>query len=839
MANGTHDAGPEQSGSAEDRSQPSQRLDTIYKVLDHCYATRTSDAYRAFELDSNRAVLLWRLRYPIELHSDSQQRFLRRMERIQGLSAPVASVQSYGVDRDGIAYLATDFTQGKPLFESRGDVNELARLFLSALRAVSCFHRADLIFGDICAASFTMDGDGDVTLQGLLGAFEIDAKNTALLPSGETLHFVSPEQRSGSAVLPATDVYALGVFGYRLFTGRYPYGSKLPPVGANEDEHIVPAPTSLRSELPMWVDDILGKCLVPQSEFRFADATSLADEFQYALTNGSARVTGGRWSNRTLIVKPDTLRKVRKGEGSTEIVTVQEEPSVIAPEGREPRAQSSRAPFVIFVALVTVIGLLGAVAIFLFVGGNQSSRGSFEEELSVHEEVAPGHLRSPMELIVSTKAPLEKRREALALIAASDDPVAYAVLVSTVKRAPIAELRLAAEDAIIERIRRQGLERSAKVVGDWLRAMRNAQRDPTASPAYMPLLNACNTALPIDRRRFSLNQAYAVDANASLQLAAALSFDDKESGNFLPVLRQLLAAQLGREDLEGKNIGALVLAHPTLSQVFSEESKTAISEFSNEDLAWVLVQLASSNSRGLTFVAREALNRNVVPPFQAVFLKVMVENDPQMLPYDVRTALVRGARGEFSISDVIALGRWLNLSAEPALLAVCALANDDDVGYAAFDTLSARTLENELVTTFLDPIKAKFWAQRKKFIKPIGIIGHSEIATLEQVQFAFDVLIPYVGVEHIFRLLSTSKDEQLVLTILDRFSKVIPSENLVELLSHPSKKVRSVAVQALEGSNELSVLQSILQAYNKEKDEEVRALYRKLHWVTAERENAP
>ena len=44
---------------------------------------------------------------------------------------------------------------------------------------------------------------------------------------------------------------------------------------------------------------------------------------------------------------------------------------------------------------------------------------------------------------------------------------------------------------------------------------------------------------------------------------------------------------------------------------------------------------------------------------------------------------------------------------------------------------------------------------------------------------------------------------------------------------------------ALKGRNQLVVLQGIYRAYEREKDEEVREIYRREHWVTQDRERAP
>lgn len=824
-------ASDEASALDEQSLLSTRRIDQLFEVFNHRASTRTSDGYRAVEKASGHPVVLWRLRYPMLIQSGAVGRYLRRIEKISKFIIPTAPIRHYGVDPDGIAYLATEWVDGKSIFQCAGNVNEAQRLFLSVTRTLVPFHEAGLVLGDICEATFLMRDGGEVFVQGLMGSYESEAKHTALLPSLETLHYVAPEQRSGSGLSLASDVYALGAFGYRLFTGRHVYGDKPPPAGNLDAQLMAPSPTSVRKELPPWVDSMIGKALESQVENRYTSAVSFYNDLQQAISQGDVPYGGGgRWSNRTLIVTPQTAKRLRESSfGTSQAETIPEPPR------RSARNKEGRnvAPSLVVGGILLLIAL-GAGA-FLISDNIGFEHGSLESEMALHENAAPPELRQPMRDVIDADLPMTERTKALEKIALSDDPVAYAVLVSLVKRSPTGELKQISQKMLIERMKRQGFPRSAVIIDRWFESLAKIGHDASQAPSYSFLLNACSPQLPLNRRRTALNQAYGKEPIVALQLSAALTLDEKDQQDFLPILRQLLGAHLDRDDLEGKNVWTLMLTSSLFADLLVGDIAEIVPQLENEDIAWLLLQLAESNSPHIYLVGEEILKRNVVPPFQAVFLRTLLDADRPSTPLWVKTAIVHGIRGDLSESDVVSFGRWMSVEAEKVLLAACAIAPNEDVGLAAFDTLAAKVLNDHTVRDLFELIKRKHWEKRTQIVKAVGILGNHSISSPEQIQYAFDAVIPFIGPEGIFSLAKKSGDERLAAISLERFAQLASSEHLVPLLSHPSKRVRMAAIRALQGNNELAVLQSILRAYQKEEDEEVKELYRQLHWVTVGR----
>src|SRR5690606_31848926 len=100
--------------------------------------------------------------------------------------------------------------------------------------------------------------------------------------SGETIRagtpaYMAPEQLAGSEVTARSDIYALGLVLYQIFTGKRALeGSNLAElIRRREQAEIVP-PSSLARELSPEIDRAVMRCLVPAPVSRPASALSVS-----------------------------------------------------------------------------------------------------------------------------------------------------------------------------------------------------------------------------------------------------------------------------------------------------------------------------------------------------------------------------------------------------------------------------------------------------------------------------------------------------------------------------------------------------------------------------------
>ena len=91
-----------------------------------------------------------------------------------------------------------------------------------------------------------------------------------------TPEYMAPEQFEGSAVSPATDVYALGIVLYELVTGIHPYPAHNPIAAAIGRAHRPRPASSLVPSLPHRWDRVIDRCLEYEPEKRYQSAQEVA-----------------------------------------------------------------------------------------------------------------------------------------------------------------------------------------------------------------------------------------------------------------------------------------------------------------------------------------------------------------------------------------------------------------------------------------------------------------------------------------------------------------------------------------------------------------------------------
>src|SRR3954470_6770009 len=154
------------------------------------------------------------------------ERFVREAQYLAGLNHPnLVSVHLAG-QANGLAYYIMDHIDGKTLdtrlSEGALPPAEVLALGRDLLAALAAAHAKGIIHRDIKPGNIFLVGSG-----ALLGDFGIaqgpDADGDPLTRPGQiigTLAYMAPEQLSGSAVTPQTDLYAVGLVLYQACTGR-------------------------------------------------------------------------------------------------------------------------------------------------------------------------------------------------------------------------------------------------------------------------------------------------------------------------------------------------------------------------------------------------------------------------------------------------------------------------------------------------------------------------------------------------------------------------------------------------------------------------------------------
>jgi serine/threonine-protein kinase len=188
------------------------------------------EVYRADDLKLEQPVALKFLPPGLEEENDRLERLFGEVRMARQVSHPaVCRVWDIG-EAEGQHFLSMEFVDGENLSSLLRRIGRLpadkaldiARQICGGLAAA---HEKGVLHRDLKPANVMLDGQGKVRLTdfGLAGLAE--ALTDEDVRSG-TPSFMSPEQLLGREVTIRSDIYALGLLLYELFTGRRAFSGK-------------------------------------------------------------------------------------------------------------------------------------------------------------------------------------------------------------------------------------------------------------------------------------------------------------------------------------------------------------------------------------------------------------------------------------------------------------------------------------------------------------------------------------------------------------------------------------------------------------------------------------
>ena len=139
-------------------------------------------------------------------------------------------------------------------------------------------HRIGVLHRDLKPENVMVGEDGQPRLMD----FGIAVETGGFVPQGGTVpgtpQFLAPELLQGESPTVRTDVYAMGVLLYEMFTGRVPIDDdNTARLVRRIVREVPPSVRSLRPDMPPDLAGILDRAIAKDPEARFADATALAD----------------------------------------------------------------------------------------------------------------------------------------------------------------------------------------------------------------------------------------------------------------------------------------------------------------------------------------------------------------------------------------------------------------------------------------------------------------------------------------------------------------------------------------------------------------------------------
>ncbi len=258
-------------------------LDGRYAVTARIAHGGMATVYLAVDTRLDREVALKVMHAELARDDDFVRRFIGEAKSVARLSHQnVVAVFDQGADGPFL-YLAMEYIPGRTLKELLRDHGPFAPavaldIMTGVLDGLAAAHASGIVHRDVKPENVLLTADGRVKVAdfGLARAQAAAGQTRAGLLIG-TVAYLPPEQVTGEATGPRSDVYSAGVMAFELLTGRQPFTGDTPlAVAYQHVNSAIPAPSSLVPGIPAAVDQLVLAATSRDPALRPADAGEFA-----------------------------------------------------------------------------------------------------------------------------------------------------------------------------------------------------------------------------------------------------------------------------------------------------------------------------------------------------------------------------------------------------------------------------------------------------------------------------------------------------------------------------------------------------------------------------------
>jgi hypothetical protein len=243
-----------------------------YRLLEQLGSGGMSVVWRAYDEVLGRQVAVKLLRPGGPADDGSRARILAEAQQAARLAHPyITSVHDYGespIDGDDeptpfvVMELVTGPTLADRLEAGPVPVAESLRICAQVAAALAAAHARGVVHRDIKPANIMLSPSGAKVLD--FGIAAGAGETNEAITDGEvwgTPAYLAPERLAGGTVVPASEVYALGLLLYRLLAGELPWEAGTVTEMIDAHRYVEPAPLPHLPGVHGTVREICARCL--------------------------------------------------------------------------------------------------------------------------------------------------------------------------------------------------------------------------------------------------------------------------------------------------------------------------------------------------------------------------------------------------------------------------------------------------------------------------------------------------------------------------------------------------------------------------------------------------
>jgi predicted Ser/Thr protein kinase len=265
----------------EGRFLPGTLLGGRYRIIGLLGRGGMGEVYRATDLALGQSVALKFLPEEAAQNQRLLERFHGEVRIARQVSHPnVCRVYDIG-QAEGMPFISMEYVDGEDLSSLLLRIGRLpADKALETARklcaGLSAAHDRGIIHRDLKPQNIMMNKRGDVVIMDFGLAAVAEQLSGAEVRNG-TPAYMAPEQLRGAEVTAKSDIYALGLVLYELFTGKRPFDAGTVQAMLRQQESVqLTSMTSIAADIDPGVEKAIRRCLDPDPARRPANVLSVA-----------------------------------------------------------------------------------------------------------------------------------------------------------------------------------------------------------------------------------------------------------------------------------------------------------------------------------------------------------------------------------------------------------------------------------------------------------------------------------------------------------------------------------------------------------------------------------
>jgi len=238
-----------------------------YRILDLLSESQYAMTYRGKAADGALCIIKLPSRLCLADH-DNLKRFGREGQLLELLQHPniIKKLDAGEISDQGlkIPYLVLEYHEGKDLGDILAEraplpVPEAVGMISQVASALDVMHAKGVVHRNLSPDAIRVSNDGQVIVHNFGVARALTMETITL--HGQivgTVEYIAPEQIYGKQIDGRADLYALGVLGYRMLTGRSPFiYASIAALVKQKNESDGPHPRESNADIPNDLDRIV------------------------------------------------------------------------------------------------------------------------------------------------------------------------------------------------------------------------------------------------------------------------------------------------------------------------------------------------------------------------------------------------------------------------------------------------------------------------------------------------------------------------------------------------------------------------------------------------------